>query len=345
MNRSRRRDMAAETLRLLHTSLESDDDLGRTLKAARDGTVYYPHDAADLQPSTSGSSSPSLSSPRAARRHAATTFEVRNERSLSAARRVTADGHTNPVVLNFASAKNPGGGFLRGSDAQEESLARCSGLYFCIKDGQMYADNRCNASGGGCLYLHAMLYSPSVPVLRGDRSDDKFLDPGQRFIVSFISAPAVNAGIARQRGTPQDEILSTMRERIRRVLAVAVLHGHDAIVLGAFGCGVFRNEPEDVAAAFAGMLLPGGPFEGAFARVVFAVLDAGEKRKLKAFREAFRDVLPVKYDHKFSSSSGSEAEGDERHGDDNDDDNDDDDDDHHRDGQDGAENGAREQKD
>eukprot|EP01035_Chromulina_nebulosa_P065160 gene65160-89143_t len=96
-----------------------------------------------------------------------TQFEVNNEGTLTAARRLVVHEKRDRVLcLNFASAKNPGGGFLCGSQAQEESLARCSGLYASqMAHFEMYEINRRINS---CLYSYHMLYSPSVTVFRND---------------------------------------------------------------------------------------------------------------------------------------------------------------------------------
>jgi len=57
------------------------------------------------------------------------------------------------------------------------------------------------------------------------------------------------------------------------VLTVALLHGYEHLVLGAWGCGVFRNDPREIAELFADALLQGGRFHKRFATVTFAVLD------------------------------------------------------------------------
>lgn len=78
-------------------------------------------------------------------------------------------------VLNFASAKNPGGGFLRGSCAQEESLARSSALYHCLKQPfihkNFYDYHRRGRTG---LYSNRMIYSPKVTVFKVKHS--QYLD-------------------------------------------------------------------------------------------------------------------------------------------------------------------------
>ncbi len=211
-------------------------------------------------------------------------FEVVNETTMHAARRLmTTQGVPRILALNFASAKNPGGGFLKGSQAQEESLARASGLYACIAPlREMYDTNRQFRS---CLYTDHMIYSPDVPVFRDD--DDSLLD--HPYLVSFVTAPAVNAGAVR---TNEPENLSrlepVMLARMEKLLSLAIVHGHETLVLGAWGCGVFANDPERVAAWFARHLTDDGLFRTAFERVVFAVLDqTPTKATIRPFERLF----------------------------------------------------------
>ena len=129
-------------------------------------------------------------------------------------------------------SENPGGGFLGGSQAQEESLARASGLYPCISQmNEMYDHNRKLRT---CLYSDYMIYSPGVPVIRDD--EDRLL--AQYYTTAFITAPAVNAGVVKEREQADDQqIESVMKERIRYILDVAAMNGHRTLVLGAYGCG------------------------------------------------------------------------------------------------------------
>lgn len=191
----------------------------------------------------------------------ATRYEVKNRSTLDAARALVREGH-DVVALNFASARHPGGGFLGGARAQEESLCRASGLYACLLTSKMYGHH---AGERGGFYTNYAVYSPGVPVIRDD--DGELLDPYYR--CSFVTSPAVNVGATRE--ARRSQIRAEMARRVRKVLAIAAGHGHDAAVLGAWGCGVFRNDPEEVAELFREAL--GGEFHGAFARVVFAVLD------------------------------------------------------------------------
>jgi uncharacterized protein (TIGR02452 family) len=200
----------------------------------------------------------------------ATVVRVTNETTLAAAQRLVAAG-ARVAALNFASARHPGGGWLSGARAQEESLARASALVPCIADDPMYARHERMRDA---LYTSSAIYSPDVPVFRDDEGH-LFDTP---YHVAFITAPAVNAGAVLERDRSRHaEITAAMRERIARVLAIAATHGHDALVLGAWGCGVFKNEPTEIADLFAAALRE--PFRGAFATVVFAVLDSSPERR------------------------------------------------------------------
>jgi len=193
---------------------------------------------------------------------------VTPESSTQAARRLTADGDGPVAVLNFASARNPGGGYLGGAQAQEEALCRVSALYPCLlRAPEYYAHHRGDRDP---FYSHRVIHSPGVPVFRTDRGD--LMEAP--FTVGFLTSPAPNAGVIAER-TPERvaEIGPVLDTRAERVLEVAVRHGYRRLVLGAWGCGVFRNDPARVAAAFAGLLTGGGRFVRAVDEVVFAVLD------------------------------------------------------------------------
>lgn len=217
-----------------------------------------------------------------------TRYSVRNETTLQAAARLAAEQDPADVLcLNFASAKNPGGGFLGGSQAQEESLARSSALYASLTAAPGYYD--VNRACGTPFYTDHMILSPGVPVFRDDRGD--LLDAP--YEVSFLTAPAVNAGAVKKNEPHRSsEIPLLMRRRIEMVLALAASEGYRHLVLGAWGCGVFRNDPAMVAGLFAEQLLGDGRYARSFERVAFAVLDGPEGAVLSPFENAFdREVV------------------------------------------------------
>ncbi|WP_155374987.1 TIGR02452 family protein [Catellatospora vulcania] len=187
-------------------------------------------------------------------------IEVTRESTLVAARRAGPAA----ACLVFASAKNPGGGFLGGAKAQEESIARASALYpslLAVPD--FYAYHRAQRD---LRYSDRVIYSPGVPVFRDDKGN--LLDEAYR--TSFLTAAAPNLGaIARNQPEHVPDVPAVLLRRATRVLEVAAAHGHRTLVLGAWGCGVFRNDPAVVAQAFADALRTVDRFD----RVVFAIYD------------------------------------------------------------------------
>lgn len=211
-----------------------------------------------------------------------TTIEVQNCTVLEALAQLI-NTSTKLGCLNFASAKNPGGGFLGGAQAQEESLARASALYPTqLKHFEMYEYNRSQSS---CLYSDYMIYSPDVLVFRDD--NDMLLD--NPYKISFVTSPAVNVGAIKQNTISELGLVEqTMLQRMDKVLAIFVDNGIENLVLGAWGCGVFQNEPTDIARYFAHFLLNNGKYSKAFKNILFAVLDSSKEQKnIAAFGGVF----------------------------------------------------------
>ncbi len=163
--------------------------------------------------------------------------------------------------------------------AQEESLCRASALYECINGNAMY---RHHAPMPGGFYSNYAIYSPAVPVFKDD--DGQPLD--EPYLCAFVTSPAVNTGVYRKEHTSgrRDVVRDEMADRIEKVLTIMAGHGHDAAVLGAWGCGVFKNDPEVIAELFANALRT--RFAGVFAKVVFAVLSS-DGETIRPFEERF----------------------------------------------------------
>lgn len=282
-NREQRANIAQETLNIIEqgyytNKLGAKIDLEQNIAEATEQAQFLNPD--DLTKLTIAATQL-----RAERADFETIIEVNNETTFSAASRLaTVEQEEKILCLNFASAKNPGGGFLGGSQAQEESLARASALYPTLTPfmESMYMFHR---KYGTCLYSHRMIYSPKVAVFRDDF--DNLLE--QPYYTSFITAPAVNAGCVHQNEAKKaKKIASTMLERVEAVLATAYTQGYEVLVLGAWGCGVFRNNPEDVALYFGSYLLNNGAYAGAFRKIVFGVLDHSKNEAtFKAFEKVF----------------------------------------------------------
>lgn len=200
-----------------------------------------------------------------------TVYEVTLETTLSAASRLISTAVTkDPLCLNFASGRRPGGGFLHGAEAQEECLCRASGLFSTINQfPEMYDFNRTCSKDG--FYSNYMIYSPKVPVFR-NMLDELILVP---FKTSFLTSPAVNYNVLVYDQDYVDGIgkcpVAIMEERAEKILDVAVMNNHDTLVLGAWGCGVFGNDPIDIAEIFKDLLR--GKFSDVFKHVTFAVYD------------------------------------------------------------------------
>ncbi|MDL5205205.1 TIGR02452 family protein [Streptomyces sp. ALI-76-A] len=194
-----------------------------------------------------------------------TLIEVTGESSLEAARRTG-----GPVaVLNFASARNPGGGYRNGAQAQEEALCRASALYACLIGVREFYDH--HRAHRDPFYTDRVIHAPAVPVFRDDRG--RLLD--EPYTAGFLTAAAPNAGVVLRTAPERAaELPGALAVRAERVLETAAAHGYRRLVLGAWGCGVFRNDPAQVADAFRTLLLgPDGRFAGIFEHVVFGILD------------------------------------------------------------------------
>ncbi|MEU1476677.1 TIGR02452 family protein [Streptomyces sp. NPDC005760] len=243
--------------------------LGAEIEAARAGTRMYGPSPVDV---------PAFA--------VVDTFvEVTGESSPEAARRLGG----RAAVLNFASARNPGGGYLNGAQAQEEALCRASALYTCQLGAREFYDH--HRAHRDPFYTDRVIHSPAVPVFRDDHG--RLLDSAH--LVGFLTAAAPNAGVVR-RTAPERvaELPRALAARAGQVLSVAVAEGYRRLVLGAWGCGVFQNDPAQVAGAFRALLEPGGRFAGAFEHVTFGVLDRTRGAVVRAaFVRAFAFAEPV----------------------------------------------------
>jgi len=240
---------------------DGERDISNQVRASVDKTICYGPDHTHEPPATGPHS---------------TKFEVTNETTLSAHLRHQAKGLA-VVSLNFASATHPGGGFLRGARAQEEYLCRSSALYLTIKDSTMY---RYHLDKGDCLYSDAMIYSPDVPVFRGD-DHELLASPYPASFITSAAPLATHVSLYELKNLPK-----IIYQRALKVLAVAKAHGHDSLVLGAWGCGAFGNNGCLVADTFHKALTY--DFAGAFKEVTFAIVDTSpEGRFIRPFSRRF----------------------------------------------------------
>jgi uncharacterized protein (TIGR02452 family) len=213
--------------------------------------------------------------------HVGTEITVVNLSSIEAI--AEEDSGLKTAVLNFASAKNPGGGFLGGAVAQEESLARSSSLYASLtKDLTMYKFNRAHTT---FLYSDYMIYSPKVLFWMDDHG--KFFEEPVQVDVITSPAPNKNAMLQHSRQEEIDQIEAAFKVRIDKLFALALSQQVECMILGAWGCGVFRNDPKLVARYFKEAL--DTKYKGQFKRIVFAIYGRNDLSTMESFNELFND--------------------------------------------------------
>ena len=194
-------------------------------------------------------------------------------------------------VLNFASSTNPGGGVTKGSTAQEECLCRCSNLYLtlyqekCIRE--YYNVNKKYMSNLGS---DAIIYSRNIYVFKD--KDYNMLPVEDRFYVDVLTCAApnlrenprnqYNTDASEEKLTLTDEELYNIHvKRARNILNVAVKNEDDYLILGAFGCGAFRNNPEIVAKAYKDVLQD---YMYCFKVIDFAIIDGKYSNNYEIFK-------------------------------------------------------------
>ena len=194
-------------------------------------------------------------------------------------------------VLNFASSTNPGGGVTKGSTAQEECLCRCSNLYLtlyqekCIRE--YYNINKKYMSNLGS---DAIIYSRNIYVFKDKNYN--MLPVKDRFYVDVLTCAApnlrenprnqYNTDASEEKLTLTDEELYNIHvKRARNILNVAIKNEDDYLILGAFGCGAFRNNPEIVAKAYKDVLQD---YMYCFKVIDFAIIDGKYSNNYEIFK-------------------------------------------------------------
>jgi len=189
-------------------------------------------------------------------------FQVLNSDCLDAELAAKTNGFS-PCVLNMTSRARFGGGWQEGAGAQEESLFRRSNFYMALTPEQ--EKERYTLGDLTCFY------TPNVTVFRASEAQGyAFLDKPRQ--VAFMGVHAIKdpdlEGTALSEGA-----LVVTRNKIRAMCMMASEHGHDCLILGAFGCGAYRNPPRSMARAFRQVLQVEPAFNNRFRSVIFAILD------------------------------------------------------------------------
>lgn len=293
-NSASRRRIADETLAAIErgeVQLQGTTyHIRETISHSIDNTIFFPPESTLSDWSTETPASPSAVPGQLELCEGSTLQRARallHELNTNAA--VNTDGPARVGVLSFASATKPGGGFLTGAQAQEESIARASTIYASLVTAtaaQFHKLHKRDRRGG--FYSHAMIFSPSVLVLRDDAGT--WVPPYQ---IEVVTSAAVNAGLVRWNAgdSPESDtaarIEGAMRERMARILFLFEQRGLRNIVLGSFGTGVFRNDVGMVADIWFDLLAEDNArFAHSFDRVVFGIIDRQTVERFKAVFES-----------------------------------------------------------
>ena len=239
-----------------YTANDSVVSIESEIKSSLDGSrLYSPDELATLRARLPAGDGP--------------TIDVVNGTTQTVARTMSDSGPL--VLLNFASARNPGGGFLNGAKAQEEDLCRCSALYATLVQHQEYYDANRNQSS--LLYTDYAILSPAVPFFK-TRGTGEYLD--NPFVASVITAPAPNTKPYLAKSGDAELLRQCFERRWKNVLAIAVDTGTRSVLLGAWGCGAFGGDPVIASQTAKNAIDEFGP---AFERVVFAIPGKGKQSK------------------------------------------------------------------
>ena len=261
--------------------IREDAQLKQALEAAQKATkVFYEDDYPEFDAS----------------KRVNTRISVSRDRSFQAAMRLKREHpEARVAVMNFANAFHPGGGVAGGASAQEECLCRTSTLYPVLDRREMkdtyyrhhYELNSPKATD-------SLIYTKGVVVCKTDEDRPRRMPREQWVTVDVITIAApdlrdqsnfffdlVNGGAAMS----GDELFECHVKRITHMLTCAAAQGAQILVLGAFGCGAFQNDPEVVAAAFKKAL---EDFPKVFRCIEFAVYCPPQgSRNYEVFKSVF----------------------------------------------------------
>ncbi|MBR5707122.1 MAG: TIGR02452 family protein [Bacteroidaceae bacterium] len=225
--------------------------------------------------------------------------QVVNQDCILATRDLVEQGY-NPAVLNMASLYHPGGGVLQGSGAQEEELCRRStlaiSLYQFSLPGGRYGDLadmvrvKRRAERYPMDNTYGGIYSPDITFFRGTQEEGYALldEPFRSGVISVASLnynPKHGHNTLDNGNIPEAD-KTILREKIRTILRIGHLKGHDSLVLGALGCGAFCTPPAQMARLFH-EVMDEQEFQGRFRKIVFAIIDSPSSNNFKPFRKEF----------------------------------------------------------
>lgn len=199
------------------------------------------------------------------------------------------------AVLNFANPQYPGGGASKGAVAQEECLCRCSNLYLCLSAPNIFEDYYFyHKKYANHLFSDRLIYTKDVVVFKDESEVPALLPRDEWFFVDVITCAAPY--IAKI-NIDNASLKSLFKSRIKNIFEAAIDNKVEVIILGAFGCGAFKNPPEVVAEAFHEVIDENG-YADNFKKIVFAIkCNPNNTKNLDVFQEKFsKDEAEQEFD-------------------------------------------------
>ncbi|GMO36718.1 MAG: hypothetical protein Ta2B_16640 [Termitinemataceae bacterium] len=212
-----------------------------------------------------------------------TQFSVINSDCLEASQ-ILLDSGLNPCVLNLANRQNPGGGVLGGAGAQEENIFRRTNLFMSLYQYAPYAKEygiEKNVDSYPLDRNTGGVYSGNITVFRGSEQNGYCL-LRKPYKTNVVTVPALNRPeLVMKNGAYYivDSLIEPTKQKMRTILRIAGKYHHNALVLGAFGCGAFSNPPNHIARLFQ-EVFDEMEFRNKFKTIVFAIFEnhhSGEK--------------------------------------------------------------------
>lgn len=203
---------------------------------------------------------------------------VSDKTTFSAASQYAREG-MRTFVLNFASAKKAGGGTENGAMAQEECLCRISTLYPCLKADTPYHNFYKPHKDNTFLNNADCIYTPNVTVFKSDEKVPKLLPRHDWYTVNIISCAAPNLS---HNSINEKQLFDEHVKRAENIIEIALRHSCEALILGAFGCGVFNNRASIVAIAWRDVLKR---YKTKLKVVEFAIPKSSNNKNYEVFKQ------------------------------------------------------------
>lgn len=199
--------------------------------------------------------------------------------------------HGKVAVLNFANPENPGGGVQLGAMAQEECLCRSSNLYTCISNPNVFDEYYgYHRSIRNNFYTDRLIYTKNVTVFKDDSVVPQMLPETNWFDVDVITCAAPY--LAKRKHTNGAALFNLFKSRVKNIFEAARDNNVDYLILGAFGCGAFKNPPLIVAEAFLQTIKEQNYLKD-FKQIVFAIKPTGtDCPNLSTFSRQFDSYAP-----------------------------------------------------